>query len=642
MTEPQRRPNDGLLPLIALLTGLGIALMAWWPIVTVAHLHAHGRSDRPVPVNPAKLAVGLARHTVMWPGDPVLWLYGAQLALVIVAAVALWRAGRRRALGRTRADRATRHLSRPSELVGLTPSQVRESSHRLRPGVVGDDSDQHGVLLVETLLSRTPLRMSWEDIAVVIAGPRVGKTTSNVVPAIVAYTGPVKTSSNKPDSHDATREIRERRGRVWLCDPQNLVGAVGSSGGSGSGYRADGPAFWWNPLADVTELSVARELVQVMIDTTVDADAKPDAYFHPTGKATLVNYVFAAALAGRTLLDVDAWLSDVQDTEAASILTQRGFPAAAAQIKAVLAKPDRQRDGVLGTAQSWLSVITDPRYAAWITPSAGSKDDRKARFEPAAFVRSSADTIYLLSQEGPASAAFVTTALNAAIDRAAIAYARTLPGKRLTNPVLSILDEAANTIRDTTLPDKASHYGSRGLPTAIVLQSWSQGVQVWGERGMRKLWSAANVKIYLGGVAETEFLKSMSDLVGDRDERYWTSSSNRGGTWGSGTSSTSTTEQLRRVPIMSVAELAALPRGRALLFSSGNRPALGRPAPWMAGPYAEQISASLAKWETEDRRERRVAETSSAGAEARRAELRDHILNDERLASSLSNEGVLL
>ena len=628
MTEPQKRPNDGLLPLIALLIAVGLVLMTWWPIVTVAHQHG-----QPVPMNPTALAVGLARHTVAWPGRAVLVLYGLQLLAVVVVLALVLRARMRRAHGRTRADRATRHLSRPSEMVGLTPSQVRESSRRLRPGAASDDPDQHGVLLAETLLSHTPLRMSWEDIAVVIAGPRVGKTTSNVVPAIVGYSGPVKTSSNKADTHDATREIRERRGQVWLCDPQDLVGA---------GNRTGGPGFWWNPLADVTDLAVARELVQILIDTTVDADAKPDAYFHPTGKATLVDYVFAAALAGKTLLDVDAWLSDVQETEAVTILTQRGFPAAAAQIKAVLVKPDRQRDGVLGTAQSWLSVITDPRYAAWITPPAGTAYFRTPRFEPETFVRSSADTIYLLSQEGPASAAFVTTALNAAIDRAAIAYARTLPGKRLTNPVLSILDEAANTIRDTTLPDKTSHYGSRGLPTAIVLQSWSQGVEVWGERGMRKLWSAANVKVYLGGVAETEFLKSMSDLLGDRDERYWTSSSNRSSGWGSGTSSTSTAEQLRRVPIMSVAELAALPRGRALLFSSGNRPALGRPTPWMSGPYAEQIRASLAEWESEDSREQRVAETESVSAEARLAELDDPILRDERLASSMTNEGVLL
>jgi hypothetical protein len=36
MTEPQQRPNDGLLPLLALLTAVALALMAWWPVVTYA------------------------------------------------------------------------------------------------------------------------------------------------------------------------------------------------------------------------------------------------------------------------------------------------------------------------------------------------------------------------------------------------------------------------------------------------------------------------------------------------------------------------------------------------------------------------------------------------------------------------------
>ena len=35
-----------------------------------------------------------------------------------------------------------------------------------------------------------------------------------------------------------------------------------------------------------------------------------------------------------------------------------------------------------------------------------------------------------------------------------------------------------------------------------ILQSWSQGVEVWGRDGMRKLWSAPNIKVYGGGVAE--------------------------------------------------------------------------------------------------------------------------------------------
>ncbi len=50
-----------------------------------------------------------------------------------------------------------------------------------------------------------------------------------------------------------------------------------------------------------------------------------------------------------------------------------------------------------------------------------------------------------------------------------------------------------------------------------ILQSWSQGVQVWGRDGMRKLWSASNVAIYGGGVKEPEFLNELSQMIGDYD-----------------------------------------------------------------------------------------------------------------------------
>ena len=65
--------------------------------------------------------------------------------------------------------------------------------------------------------------------------------------------------------------------------------------------------------------------------------------------------------------------------------------------------------------------------------------------------------------------------------------------------MLGVLDEAANVCRWKELPNLYSHYGSRGIVLMTILQSWSQGVDVWGQSGMRKLWSAANVAVYGGG-----------------------------------------------------------------------------------------------------------------------------------------------
>lgn len=68
--------------------------------------------------------------------------------------------------------------------------------------------------------------------------------------------------------------------------------------------------------------------------------------------------------------------------------------------------------------------------------------------------------------------------------------------------MVGVLDEAANVCRWRELPNLYSHYGSRCIVLMIILQSWSQGVEVWGRDGTRKLWSASNIKVYGGGVAE--------------------------------------------------------------------------------------------------------------------------------------------
>jgi type IV secretory pathway TraG/TraD family ATPase VirD4 len=624
-----RRPGNGLLPLLTLVGACALVLLAWWPIVVVA-----GRHGQHVPRNPSMLGVGLAHGTVRWPGTAVVVLYAIEAAAVIgILALAL-HSRLRTSNGRTRVDDANRHLAGTRDMVGLTPAQAKATAARLRPGTQLSRPDDHGVLIGQTLLRRVPLRLSWEDVMGAIAGPRVGKTTCLVIPAIVGYRGPVKTSSNKPDVHDATRLIRDGMGRCWLCDPQHLVDPqVLLVDQSTAGARTVAP-WWWNPLADVTSMSTARELVQILIDASTGPDARPDAYFHPTGKTLLINYVFAAALGGASLLDVAQWLRNTDDRTPIRTLTERHYSAAAGEILSVLAKPDKQRDGVLGTAQSWLAVLSDPNYAAWITPPTGWG---LPEFSPAQFVRSASDTMYLLSQEGPASAAFITTALNAAINRAAEAYAAAQPKRRLANPVLSVLDEAANTVRDTTLPDKFSHYGAKGLPHLVILQSWSQGEEIWTRRGMNKLWSAANIKFYAGGVAETEFLRMMSDLLGVRDERYWLSSSSRDHRGGH---SSSAGEQVRQVPIMDVAKLAALPRGRAVLFSSGNTPALVRPMPWMATSIAPRVEASLAVYEPVGRRGDRIAQAANFAAELAVIDATDRLSAD--VAAALEKEGVLL
>ncbi len=87
---------------------------------------------------------------------------------------------------------------------------------------------------------------------------------------------------------------------------------------------------------------------------------------------------------------------------------------------------------------------------------------------------------------------------------------------------------------------------------------------MWGRDGMRKLWSAATIKLYGGGVSEVDFLSDLSQLIGDYERPTTAVSHATGGR--------SVTRATQRERILDVAELAGLPRGRAIVLAAGARP----------------------------------------------------------------------
>ncbi|WP_307802681.1 TraG/TraD/VirD4 family protein [Cellulomonas dongxiuzhuiae] len=164
-----------------------------------------------------------------------------------------------------------------------------------------------------------------------------------------------------------------------------------------------------------------------------------------------------------------------------------------------------------------------------------------------------------------------------------------------------MLDEAANVCRWGELPNLYSYYGSRGIVLMTILQSWPQGVEVWGESGMKKLWSASNVKVYGGGVSEGTFLEDLSRPIGDYDRLSSSTSTGKG--------HRTVSQQLHRERILDVANLAAMPKGRAVVLASGARPTLIRTQPWMTGAHAPAVRASIAAHDPQAERTINEAQT---------------------------------
>jgi type IV secretory pathway TraG/TraD family ATPase VirD4 len=120
-----------------------------------------------------------------------------------------------------------------------------------------------------------------------------------------------------------------------------------------------------------------------------------------------------------------------------------------------------------------------------------------------------------------------------------------------------------------------------------IFQSWAQISEAFTRDGAEKLWSAANVRIYGGGVSDTAFLKRLSDLGGEYDHVANSWSTSRHG----GTRSRST----QRRAIYDVATLAALPQGRAFVQLSATRPVMCELIAWWEGPHRDLIATSAAR-----------------------------------------------
>jgi type IV secretory pathway TraG/TraD family ATPase VirD4 len=568
MSAPRRRggPPDKTPYLV--LAGLGTLVLiacSVWGAALLAHA-LDGRSHGPSG-NPVAYLIRVASGQLPWPGSTATTLLGGELAVLAITATVIGRLWWRRDSRRSRVDIAAKHLAGRRDLEPFSREGVTATARRL-----GARTSAPGVRVGRVIGTGKEFYGSWEDMQVDIWGPRTGKTTSRAIPAILEAPGAVLVTSNKRDVVDATRLPRRQAGDVWVFDPQNVVG--------------EEPGWWWNPLSYVTDVDRATRMASVFAAYSRDPGAKTDSYFDPEGEALLAWMLLAAAEADEPITTVYRWLSDVTEATPVDILEAAGHHLPAEHVQGVINYPDKQRGGIYGTARKSVGCLVNPAVTRWVTPDPNRPD--RPQFDPAAFVRRGG-TLYSLSREGRGTAGPLVTGLTVATIEAAEEYATLSPSGRLPVPMVGVLDEAANVCRWKDLPDLYSHYGSRGIVLMTILQSWAQGVEVWGEHGMPKLWSAANVRVYGGGVSDPKFLGDLVQLIGEYEPTTYSTTVQSG----RGQHSHSTSASTRQEKILEVADLFAMPRGRALVLPSGSPPVLIRTLPWQTGDHADAVRASL-------------------------------------------------
>jgi type IV secretory pathway TraG/TraD family ATPase VirD4 len=482
----------------------------------------------------------------------------AYLLAVVVVAVGWVLVARRR----TVPGDPVAALADTSQVSGLTGAAVTRRAVRLRPSLLGTPArsiapDDIGLVLGELMQpgSGGPVLYSgWEDTVVAFMAPRSGKTTVAAIPSVLSAPGPVIATSNKADVWAATAAIRlSGNGPVWLFDPTRITHQRQS--------------WWWNPLAGLTAVEEADRLAGHFVLTVAD-DKKRDLW-GPAAQDLLAALFLAAASSGGSLHDVGQWLAEPAVPTPIELLSAAGFGAMATSLRGAQNGAVETRDGIYQTARTAARCLSDPDIMAWVTPSP------LPCLDPGEFAAGSG-TLYLLSKARSAGAPLIA-ALTDTVMRAAEQRAER-EGGRLDPP-----DEAANICRIADLPDLYSHLGSRGIIPVTILQSYEQGVTVWGEHGMAALWGAATIKLIGAGVDSPRLTRDLATLVGQHDVPV------RSVSYSDGKASESVS--LRRQDILEPAAIRAIPPGTALLLATGIKPALLKLRPWYQGPRAAEITA---------------------------------------------------
>jgi type IV secretory pathway TraG/TraD family ATPase VirD4 len=507
------------------------------------------------------------RTSQMWQRTPAVLVAVCVTAVYLLAvgmAAGVWVMVRRH---RTVPGDPVAALADNPAMDGLTQAPVTERATRLRPSLA--DVNPRSVapgdigLVLGNLMRQAGagpgVYAGWEDTLVAFMAPRSGKTTVLAIPYVLSAPGAVIATSNKADLWAATAGIRADSGsRVWLFDPQRIT------------HQAQ--IWWWNPLLGLRTVEEADRLAGHFVLTVAD-DKKRDLW-GPAAQDLLAALFLAAASSGGSLLDVGQWLAEPAVPTPIELLAEAGFPAMAISLRGAQNGAVETRDGIYQTARTAARCLSDPGIMAWVTPC------RMQCLDPEEFA-ASCDTLYLLSKSRSAAAPLIAALSDTAM-RAAERRAERMGG-RLDPPLVVCLDEAANICRIADLPDLYSHLGSRGITPVTILQSYEQGMTVWGENGMAALWGAATVKVIGAGVDSPRLARDLATLVGQHDVPV------RSVSYSDGKASESVS--LRRQDILEPAAIRALPPRTALLLATGIKPGLVKLTPWYQGSQAAEIAA---------------------------------------------------
>ena len=376
---------------------------------------------------------------------------------------------------------------------------------------------------------------SCEEVTLRFGGPRSGKSASLACHALDAP-GALLVTSTRTDLLENTGPVRLLKGRVDVFNPTGL-------GGLDSTVR-------WSPLAGCTDLGTAHRRAADLIPTSFGEGERWDAQ----ARSLLAVLMHAAALSGGTLATVLDWVSPADSVAREQVLIAlKASPSARtlqSEVRSVYGTNERTLTSITATllpAVRWLTDVT-----AALVGDAPLDDVNFLDVER--FVAGGSDSLYLVGREGVCRP--LIGALTAEVAHQVRMTAAAQPGGRLDPPMTAVLDEAPLTCGPIPLDDWTADMGGRGLTLHIAAQSPAQLRDVWGSDRADAIQGNTGALLVFGGLKASADLDHFATLCGTRIVQL-------------------DPDDRRPIPVMTAAEIAALPPGTALVIRNAIRPVIG-------------------------------------------------------------------
>lgn len=408
------------------------------------------------------------------------------------------------------------------------------------------------------------LRYASDGHLLTVAPSRSGKGVSSVVPNLLEYPGSVVVNDIKGENYSVTHARRRELGHQVVCvDPFGAVGGMDS----------------FNPLdllsddpQDPESLDEAYRLADMLILKSGETDDDTAAHFSNEAKTLLrglVLHVASTAPAGKRhlpyvrhllTLPADKWerlLSEMAENDSYAGVVQRTAAA-------ISQKADRERSGVISTAQQHTAFLDSPRMLQALGASSFDiRDLKRGRL-----------SLYLVL---PPSRLKTYGRLQRLLISSALDSLTETPGKPAYGRVLFVLDEFPQLGRMEPVLDAFTLLGGYGAAFWIFVQDLSQLKSAYGGRHLTFL-SADVLQAF--GTSDQTTAELLSQMTGEATIAIESSSQNKGNNrqdfhfFGGSSKGESRQRSDHGRRLLTPDEVRRLPGDKQLLFVKGTNPVL--------------------------------------------------------------------